>query len=350
MSAERPGGDVLNVWQGDELTTRGDGATGEADPRLLVADSWLVDDGSTLALDVHRDRFAGSVAEVAGGPDADEVSAFWTAAVAVLPRSGAWFPRAELVAGDGTDADGRARLRLRLRPAPPRRRSAVLATADRAPRTQPTVKGPDLAAPGSPGAAARSRGADEAVLLSPEGHVVEGAGGSIVGWRGAALCLPADALPRLPGVTVRSLTTLAAVLGVDVLHDHTRPDELDGFEVWSLSALHGIRIVTGWVDGPAPAEEPGRLALWRGRLDRLRRPIAARPPPADGSPTTGARPPRRRRAGRRRRRGSRRPRRRGRPRPRGAGPPRCARDASPARPAPRRARSRRPSSRRRGPS
>ena len=37
--------------------------------------------------------------------------------------------------------------------------------------------------------------------------------------------------------------------------------------------LHGIRIVTGWIDGPAPAEEPGRLALWRGRLDRLRRPV-----------------------------------------------------------------------------
>ncbi|WP_396598862.1 aminotransferase class IV [Frigoribacterium sp. R86507] len=277
MSAERPGGDVLHVWQGDELTTRGDGATGEADPRLLVADSWLVDEGSALALDVHRDRFAGSVAEVAGGPDADEVSAFWTAAVGVLPRTGAWFPRAELVAGDGTDDgtddDGRARLRLRLRPAPPRRRSVVLATADRDPRTQPTVKGPDLAALGSLVADARSRGADEAVLLSPEGHVVEGAWSSIVWWRGDALCLPADDLPRLPGVTVRSLTTLAAVLGVDVLHDHTRPDELDGFEVWSLSALHGIRIVTGWVDGPAPAEEPGRLALWRGRLDRLRRPI-----------------------------------------------------------------------------
>jgi branched-subunit amino acid aminotransferase/4-amino-4-deoxychorismate lyase len=275
MSAERPGRDVLHVWQGDVLTPRGDGAAAEADPRLLVADSWLVDDGSTLALDVHRDRFAGSVAEVPGGPDADEVRAFWTAAVAVLPRTGAWFPRAELVAGDGPDDDGHARLRLRLRPAPPRRRSAVLATATHDPRTQPTVKGPDLPALGSLVADVRSRGADEAVLLSPEGHVVEGAWSSIVWWRGDALCLPADDLPRLPGVTARSLTTLAAVLGVDVLHDRTRPDELDGFEVWSLSALHGIRIVTGWIDGPAPAEEPGRLALWRGRLDRLRRPIGA---------------------------------------------------------------------------
>jgi branched-subunit amino acid aminotransferase/4-amino-4-deoxychorismate lyase len=270
-------GEVLHVWQGDELLPLEGGRDDEADPRLLVADSWLVDDGRVLALDVHRDRFAGSVADAATGPDADEVTAFWSAAVAALPRTGAWFPRVELVADERADERpddaGRVRLQLRLRPAPPRRRSVVLATADHDPRTHPTVKGPDLAALGGLVADARARGADEAVLLSPEGHVVEGAWSSIVWWRGDALCLPADDLPRLPGVTLRTLTTLAAVLGVDVLHDRTRPDELDGFEVWSLSALHGLRIVTGWVEGPSPAEEPGRLALWRGRLERLRRPI-----------------------------------------------------------------------------
>lgn len=273
MSAGAPGGEVLHVWQDDELRPVGGGRDDEADPRLLVADSWLVDGGRVLALDVHRGRFAGSVADAETGPAADEVAAFWAAAVTALPRTGAWFPRVELVADERDDDAGRARLQLRLRPAPPRRRSVVLATADRDPRTHPTVKGPDLAALGGLVAEARARGADEAVLLSPEGHVVEGAWSSIVWWRGDALCLPADDLPRLPGVTLRTLTTLAAVLGVDVLHDRTRPDELDGFEVWSLGALHGLRIVTGWVDGPSPAEEPGRLALWRGRLDRLRRPI-----------------------------------------------------------------------------
>ena len=285
MSAGAPGGAVLHVWQGGELRPPSDGRDDEADPRLLVADSWLVDDGRVLALDVHRDRFTGSVAEalarpdVTTGPDAGEPAAFWAAAVAALPRTGAWFPRVELVAVDRPDGrpggGGGARLQLRLRPAPPRRRSVVLATADHDPRTRPTVKGPDLAALGALVADARARGADEAVLLSPEGHVVEGAWSSIVWWRGDALCLPADDLPRLPGVTLRTLTTLAAVLGVDVLHDRTRPDELDGFEVWSLGALHGPRIVTGWVGGPSPAEEPGRLGLWRGRLDRLRRPIDA---------------------------------------------------------------------------
>ena len=51
------------------------------------------------------------------------------------------------------------------------------------------------------------------------------------------------------------------------------PAELDGTEVWSLSALHGPRIVTGWIDGPSTAELPGRLSTWRSRLEKLRKPI-----------------------------------------------------------------------------
>jgi len=51
------------------------------------------------------------------------------------------------------------------------------------------------------------------------------------------------------------------------------PDELDGLEIWALNALQGIRIVTEWIDGPSTAEQPGRLALWRARLDRLRKPL-----------------------------------------------------------------------------
>jgi hypothetical protein len=51
------------------------------------------------------------------------------------------------------------------------------------------------------------------------------------------------------------------------------PAELDGTELWALSALHGIRIVTSWVDGPQLAEQPGRLATWRTRLDALRKPL-----------------------------------------------------------------------------
>jgi hypothetical protein len=56
------------------------------------------------------------------------------------------------------------------------------------------------------------------------------------------------------------------------------PSELDGAEVWALNALHGLRIVTDWIDdtgGPELAELPGRLALWRGRREALRKPTRA---------------------------------------------------------------------------
>jgi branched-subunit amino acid aminotransferase/4-amino-4-deoxychorismate lyase len=74
-------------------------------------------------------------------------------------------------------------------------------------------------------------------------------------------------------VTLRSVLALAAATGVEVIREKSRPDDLEGCEVWALNALHGIRIVTAWVDGPATAEEPGRLESWRRRLDALRRPL-----------------------------------------------------------------------------
>ena len=239
---------------------------------VLVADSWLVLEGAVRALDVHRDRFTSSVSATGLVAD-DDAAAFWSEVVDALPRDGAWFPRVELVRDE---AAGQPELRATVRSAPDRTRSVRVATATHDPRTSPLVKGPDLVALGDLRSEAASRGAEEAVVLSPEGHVVEGAWSSLVWWRGDSLCTPADDLPRLPGVTSRTVLTLAAVLGVDVLHDRTTPAELDGAEIWSLSALHGVRIVTGWVDGPSPAEQPGRLAAWQARLDALRRPLPPR--------------------------------------------------------------------------
>ena len=77
----------------------------------------------------------------------------------------------------------------------------------------------------------------------------------------------------MDGVTERALVTAATALGVEVVREHVTPAELDGTEVWALNALHGIRIVTRWVDGPAMAELPGHYSLWRRRLGALRRPL-----------------------------------------------------------------------------
>lgn len=245
---------------------------------IEVADSWLVTDGSVLALDVHRQRFFDS-AERSG--HSMDLSAFWAATVDALPRSDDGFPRVDLRTRDGV-----ATLLLHVRPAPERTSSIVVGThAGADPRTTPTIKGPDLAAMAMLRATAGDRGAEEAVLLADDGSVVEGAYSAIVWWRGSALCVPDASLARVDSVTARSLVTLATALGIDVLTERLTPPELDGREVWALNALHGIRIVRSWLDGPELAAEPGRLALWRGRLAALRRPLPAAVQPIVGRDT-----------------------------------------------------------------
>jgi branched-subunit amino acid aminotransferase/4-amino-4-deoxychorismate lyase len=232
-----------------------------------VADSWLALDGAVLALDLHRDRFLASATH-------PEAAAFWDAAVAATPPSGAWFPRVE---SHRTGAGGR-RLVARMRPAPERRRSAVLAGwHGDDPRRHPDVKGPDLTRLSRVRTAVQPLGADEAVLLTPDGYVVEGAWSALLWWRGDILCGPPRdvAFARVDSVTARSVQTLAAALGHDLHEEAVTPAELDGTELWVLSALHGIRIATGWVDGPQLAERPGRLGAWRARVDRLRRPVVS---------------------------------------------------------------------------
>ena len=223
--------------------------------RIVAADSWLVVDGRVLALGLHRERF------LASAPGGEE---FWDAAVAAVPSAGEWFPRVEL--------HEPRRFVFRLRSAPERTRSAILATwTGPDPRTEPAVKGPDLSAMLRIRTAVQSEGADEAVILTEDGYVVEGAYSALLWWRGEILCGPPAAFERVDSVTARSVLTLARALGIDTHEEAVTPAELDGTELWALSALHGIRIVTKWVDGPELAEKPGRLAQWRARLDALRR-------------------------------------------------------------------------------
>lgn len=264
---------------------------------LEVADSWLVNDGTVLALELHRSRFLSSVgargfgripaagpAEAGQSGDAGqsgEAERFWEAAIAAIPRSGEWFPRVEMLSRDGA-----AQFLLRLRSAPERTLSLVLASHGGADtRTAPSIKGPDLAMMLRLRTEAQQRAADDAVLLSPDGFVVEGAHTSLLWWRGDTLCAPSPELQRVDSVTAKSIITLASALGVDVYYESVTPDELDGLEVWAVNALHGIRIVTGWIDGPSTAEQPGRLRKWRRLLDTLRKPLPLVPAVATPSST-----------------------------------------------------------------
>jgi branched-subunit amino acid aminotransferase/4-amino-4-deoxychorismate lyase len=256
---------TVSLWREDALEARTDCDVLPAS--IEAADSWLVTDGTVLGLDLHRTRFMTSIPR--GRYLQLDPGAFWDASLAAIPRTGDWFPRVELRLQMFAP-----QLLLRLREAPERRRSIVLTThSGRDPRTAPRFKGPDLEAMTRLRTIAQKAGADEAVLLSPQGFVADGSTTSLAWWRGEALCVPADDIDRVDGVTVRSVVTLATALGIDVLHESVRPQELDGLEIWALNALHGIRIVTSWLDGPATAEEPGRLAAWQARLDALRKPL-----------------------------------------------------------------------------
>ena len=229
---------------------------------LEAADSWLVEDGQTLALGLHRERFTRAIA--ARGFDADP-DAFWRAAIERIPNEGAWFPRVELQSRGGAGL-----FVLRLRSAPERSKAISLATHDGPdPRTAPRIKGPDLAAMTRLRGEAKLAGADEAVILR-DSLVVEGSTTTLLWWEGDVLCQPPLALERIESVTARALMGIAVALGTSVEESAATPADLDGRELWALNALHGIRIVTGWVDGPSLAAEPGRLHTWRTRLDALR--------------------------------------------------------------------------------
>jgi branched-subunit amino acid aminotransferase/4-amino-4-deoxychorismate lyase len=235
------------------------------DTTVDVADSWFVTDGTVLGLELHRARFLGSMPrDVREATDAD---AFWSAATTLIPRNGDWFPRVELQRRPGSHL-----LVLRLRTAPERStRVTEMTWPDGDPRTVPGTKGPDLETMTRMRTAAQAVGANEAVILTDDGFVVEDSHSGLLWWRGEILCGPPVEFARVDSVTVRTVLTLATALGVETFEEAVTPAELADVELWSLNALHGIRIVTSWVEGPPLAQLPGRLALWRARMDALRR-------------------------------------------------------------------------------
>ena len=217
---------------------------------VRVADSWLVVDSTAVTMERHVDRFVTSVRPLM--PDMD-LSTFVRDAVALIPKSGRWFPRIEAIDyGDG------ALLRFHLREAPAPLTEVVLATSTHDPRTTPAVKGPDLERLGD---LRREFGCGEAVILT-DGTIAEGAWSSIVWWRDDTLHVVSPDIARLPSVTERAIRVHAATIGAPVIESTVRPEELNGCEVWTLSALHGIRVATEWLAGPALHREPGRAEYW----------------------------------------------------------------------------------------
>ncbi|MFF9090833.1 aminotransferase class IV [Streptomyces sp. NPDC014991] len=230
-----------------------------------VIDSWLVSDGRVVALDAHLDRFTTACATLFAVPR-EHTSAFLRAAVRRIPARGRWFPRMELTVRDGGPA-----FHLRLRAAPPRGAAVRVWVHDGADqRRHPSVKGPDLDWLAQVRSAAQRRGADEALLLSADGRLVEGSTTSVLWWRGDTLYAPdADRLDLLPSVTRTAVLRIAAAHRTRVAYACPRPEDLAGLETWAVNALHGIRPVREWVGSSTVAGPAPRARTWQTRLDAL---------------------------------------------------------------------------------
>ncbi|MSX01754.1 MAG: aminotransferase class IV [Actinobacteria bacterium] len=234
--------------------------SGEDGSQVAVADSWLVVEGRTRALERHFERFRLSCAEV--GADSGDLEAAVAVIPAALPPGGRWFPKVSL--GD----NGALSLELRPAQAP---QSEVVAWLSPLPdsRRLPRRKGPELQQLGLLREEAAKHGAGEALLADGDGLLLEGAYSSLLWWEGDVLWAVPDEAPALPGVTRALILELAAQQGIATRFRQPTLDELEGVEVWLSSALHGIRAVTAWTGGGPQAGAPNRAPAWQQLLDQL---------------------------------------------------------------------------------
>jgi branched-subunit amino acid aminotransferase/4-amino-4-deoxychorismate lyase len=156
---------------------------------------------------------------------------------------------------------------MRLRAAPEALGAATIWTLPEPdPRSNPAIKGPDLSLGQQLRRKAKIQGADEAILLNESGNIAEGALSSLVWWRGDVLCAPGDSIAWLPSVTREVVLEIAKQSGFEVRFEEATPQSLIGCEVWLLSALNGIRVVSQWVDLGGELAKPTHFEGFAKRL------------------------------------------------------------------------------------
>ena len=219
---------------------------------LYVGDSWLTIDGATIALDKHFARFADSAHEqgLVQSP-----AGFLGQVAEALEQPGVFNPRIELTV--------RGELMLWMRPAPERKASITLRTADTDPRNTPAIKGPDIPVLEALRTEARDNGADEAVITTVSGEIVDGSTTCLLWWRDGQVRIPPMNFTRLSSVTIQVLRELFATSQISVVEEAAHPADLAHLEVWAVNALHGIRPVTTWTNGPTLAQTHPRADFWR---------------------------------------------------------------------------------------
>ncbi|MDR1311655.1 MAG: aminotransferase class IV [Burkholderiaceae bacterium] len=229
---------------------------------LLVADSFHVKDGMAWAPERHAKRFVQSCHTLCG-VSPDHASTFWQAAMEHIPQVGVWFPRTELVR-HGADF----RLRLRLRRAPPQQTTARLwRELYHDQRKQPRHKGIDLLHLVSLRESAARYGADEGLLCTNGGNLLEGLTSRILWWEENVLCTTSPRQRVFPGITAALICEIAREKGIPVTYRLRRPAELDGCETWVVNAFHGIRSAVNWAHAPWRVPEKDSRSIWQEALD-----------------------------------------------------------------------------------
>ena len=236
---------------------------------VVAADSFVVDQGRVIGYDRHLARFTAAVKDAGFSLD-EELAEFISRCEMWIPREGRWFPRFDLV----TSPEGHYfRYHHRLAPAQQETASLIVAPSDT--RLVPHRKGPDLERMGDLRWWAYSRGAQEALILSPEGIVVEGAYSAIavIDHGRNEFAITPKSFPRIPSVTEGVVRTLAEEADLGVVEDTHTISQLEGKEVWVLSALHGIRIATEVVDGPTLVTNDSLRNQLQTALESLAQPV-----------------------------------------------------------------------------
>lgn len=117
------------------------------------------------------------------------------------------------------------------------------------------------------------QGADDAILSTSTGFLLEGLTTSIFWWEGSTLCTTSPSRRVLPGVTSQLLRFIAEEENIPFAHRFRKPDDLNGFEVWAVNALHGIRRVVVWEKSPFQTSSHIDIDFWRQKLDKFTKPV-----------------------------------------------------------------------------
>ena len=128
--------------------------------KVLVADSFLVEDGKVRSLDLHVDRFKRALALKT--PELETtLQDFLNQSLALIPRTGRFFPKLEVQEAETPI------FVFTLRDAPEQLGPATLWTYPYPdPRKDLSVKGPELSLGYELRTLAQAQGADEAILLN----------------------------------------------------------------------------------------------------------------------------------------------------------------------------------------